>query len=97
MRSTNHKKNNWTLKTNNGETSDHSIIAGEFNVYFKTKIETLKENIDDKMKEDPLLKIRQSMNIKNEKEGKKHFNLKKMTDTDVKKAMKKMKCKKVQE
>ena len=87
-------KNNWTLKTNSGETSDHETIAEEFNVYFKTKIETLKDNIDDKLKVDPLSKIKIAMAKKNEKEGKKQFNLTKTTETEVKKALKKMKSKK---
>ena len=55
---TNLKSNeSWCLKTEKGETSGKNIIAETFNNFFKTKIDLLKNNIDDNLKEDPLAKI----------------------------------------
>ena len=60
----------WTLKTNSGETCDKLRIAELFNIHFKTKIDLLKANTDEDLKEDPLAKLNEKWNWKTTKERK---------------------------
>ena len=64
-------------------------IATEFNNFFITKIEKLKENINDDIKSDPLIILKEKLKKKNLS-----FTLKTVSETVVRKAMKKMKNKK---
>ena len=76
----------WILKTEQGETHDHSLIAETFNNYFNKKIVDLKNNIDPNLVEDPLKKMKDDTN-RNSKS--KIFKLKKTTEQDVCQALKK--------
>ena len=55
---TNPKNNtSWCIKIGDVEHTDHKFISDSFNNYFKTKIETLKDNIDGTLIEDPMARI----------------------------------------
>ena len=62
-----------------------------FNVFFKTKIDSLKENIDKDYVEDSIGKLRKDWNKKPDRPK---FSLKQVTEQTVLKAAKKMKNKK---
>ena len=84
-------QNNWTLKTEQGETSDHGEIAEILNVYFNKKIVDLKNNIDPELKEDPIKKMQENTD-KLKKSCK--FDLKTTYEQELNLALKKMKSKK---
>ena len=69
------------------------IVYNSFNKYFKAKIEALKDNIDDELKEDLLAKLRENLKLKPNYVNK-SFNLKRTNEKEVKSAMKRMKRKK---
>ena len=92
VNSVNNPKRNddWCIQTEKGETNDKQIIADTFNLFFKNKIELLKKNIDKDLVEDPLARIKEKMSQNKKKEWNK-FSFTLLKETDVIKAMKKMK------
>ena len=67
------------LKTEDGITHDKEVIANTFNKLFVTKIENLKENIDDSLKEDPIVRLKESM-----KNNKSSFRIKQTNEKQLK-------------
>ena len=83
------KEVKWKLKTESGTETDQQKIADTFNSFFIEKIESLKKNIDQNLKEDPLEKLKMKFKDKNLK-----FELKTVSHSKVAKALRKMKKKK---
>ena len=82
------KENEWKIKIKEEIISDEMIIANAFNDFFVTKIQKLKDSIDKDYIEDPLKKVRTKMKPNNSK-----FSLKKITQKQLKKTVKRMKKK----
>ena len=86
------RESDWKLKTDTNTTSDEQEIADMFNTFFITKIANLKEGLDKKYVEDPIIKLRGKLKNNNAK-----FNLKTVNKKKVEKTLKKMKKKEAQE
>ena len=80
---------NITLIENGVEITKEEEVAELFNEFFVEKISKLKQNIDNKYKEDPLQRLKAKMESKNLK-----FKLKPVTEKKVLKIIKSMKSKK---
>jgi hypothetical protein len=87
------KEINWSMKTNEGdgsiETQDKLVIGNSFNKFFVSKIQNLKDNIDQTLVEDPNVRLRKAV------ENKKHsFSIKCTDEKTLLTTFKKLKKKK---
>ena len=56
------RENEWKIIDKSGETiTDELEVAEAFNEFFITKVEDLKRGIDEKLVEDPFVKLKEKM------------------------------------